>query len=196
VLGEQIEKETGYVISHAGILGKDRKPDMLFKVLKDLGNEMEGFKDKLKIKFAGPVEECIRESIRENGLEDSYIETGNIPRKEALKMILSSSVLLLPVNKADNAKGRIPGKLFEYLRAGNPILCFGPTDGDVAKIIDYTKSGKTYAYDDYVSIKEFIKDTFYNKQRNIPVDISEFTNESQTRIVAGYLDEMVSVKNY
>jgi len=185
------QEHSDFVISHTGILGKDRKPDVLFKVLKDLKDELPGFEKKLKIKFAGPVEQCVRDSIKENRLESNYEELGNIPRKEALTLNLSSQILLLPINKADNAAGRIPGKLYEYLRAKVPVLCFGPVDGDVAKILKDTNAGITVPYDDYDEIKQFIVDTFnHKKPLKNNFDISIFTNENQTEKIAGFLDEI------
>ena len=38
-------------------------------------------------------------------------------------------------------KGIIPGKLFEYLAAGNPILVVGNPTGDSARIVNETKAG-------------------------------------------------------
>jgi len=187
------EPTNDFVISHTGILGTDRKPDILFKVLSDLIDEFPEFKQKLKIIFAGPIEHSIRDCIKENGLKDYYLELGNIPRKKALELNLISKVLLLPINKAENAKGRIPGKLYEYLRAGNPILCFGPEDGDVAEIINQTKLGKIFSYEDYKGVRQFILDIFDNKQefvRNASSDISVYSNENQTKKIAGYLDEI------
>jgi len=185
------QEHSDFVISHTGILGKDRKPDVLFKVLKDLKYEFPGFKEKLKIKFAGPVEQCVKDSIISNGLKENYFELGNIPRKEALTLNLSSQILILPINKADNAKGRIPGKLYEYLRAKVPILCFGPTDGDVAKILKDTNVGITLPYNNYEKIKQFIIDIFTNKESlRIDFNTSIFTNEYQIKRIANFLDEV------
>ncbi|NPA38131.1 MAG: glycosyltransferase family 4 protein [Chlorobi bacterium] len=182
-----------FIISHTGIMGNDRKTDVLFKVLKDLTDEIPEFKEKLKIVFAGPVEQSIRDCINKNGLQDNYQEPGNIPRKKALELNLISKVLLLPINKADNAKGRIPGKLYEYLRAGNPILCYGPEDGDVAEIIEQSNSGKTFSYDEYDRVKQFIRNIFdgtAGSRKNETFDISIYSNENQTKKVAEYLDEI------
>lgn len=149
----------------------------------------------MKIKFAGPVAHPIRQCIKANNLDDNYIEMGNISRKYVLELNASSKLLLLPINKAENAMGRIPGKLYEYLRSQIPILCFGPVEGDVAKIINKTKSGKTFTYDDYNGVKDFILDKYNNFARNSFSDITEFTNENQTKLIAKYLDEITGEKN-
>ena len=51
---------------------------------------------------------------------------GNVPRAEALQQAVDSHALLLLLNQQKNARGRIPGKLFEYLAAHRPVLNFGP----------------------------------------------------------------------
>jgi hypothetical protein len=44
-------------------------------------------------------------------------------------------VLLLPINDTPNNAGILPGKLYEYLSVGRPVLAVGPTDGDVARVL-------------------------------------------------------------
>ena len=179
-----------FIISHAGIMGIDRNPETLFEALRDLAGEDKNFARKLKIIFAGPVDLTVKETIKKYNLENNYIELGNIKRKDALQLNANSDILLLPINKADNAKGRIPGKLYEYLRIGNPILSFGPTDSDVANIINETKSGITIPYDDYDNIKKFVTDIFYNRAKFEPVNIEKFSNRNQTKKIAEFLNEI------
>jgi hypothetical protein len=45
-------------------------------------------------------------------------------------------VLLLLVNDTPNLMGILPGKLFEYISTGRPVLGIGPAQGDVAKVLD------------------------------------------------------------
>ncbi len=183
-----------FVISHAGVLGIDRQPDILLKVLADLCKENTEFKQKLRIKLAGAVDYSIIKMIEKNGLKDNFVELGNIKRVEALKLMLSSNILLLPVNKANNAKGRLPGKIYEYLRAQNPILSLGIKGSDVETILEDTQTGKNYEYDDYNAIKSFISEV-YTKKYTINADmskISKFSSKNQTKQLAKYLDKIVS----
>ena len=181
-----------FIISHTGILGNDRNPEILFKALSDIVSENETFRNKLKIIFAGTVDESVRTVIKENNLEHFYQETGNISRHEALQLSNNSNILLLPINKADNAKGRLPGKLYEYLRIGKPILCLGPVDSDASEIIAKTNSGKTFEYDDYKNIKSYILGIFENKIKFKPKNIEQYSNLTQTGLIAKYLDEITT----
>lgn len=184
-----------FVISHAGVLGLDRQPDTLLKVLADLSESIPEFKKRLRIKFAGAVDYSIVEMIESNGLKDNYIELGHVLRVDALQLMLDSSILLLPVNKADNAKGRLPGKIYEYLRAQKPILSLGVLDSDVEHIIDSTKTGRNFEYDDYDSIKQFVLNVFEGtyKINSSIAEVEQFSSENQTKKLAGFLDGIVGI---
>jgi len=185
------EKHPYFIISHTGILGEDRNPQMLFKALHDLTDELPAFRKKLKIKLAGPVDAKITDEIKKQGLEKHTEILGNISRRAALQLNKNAQILLLPINKAPNAKGRLPGKLYEYLRIGKPVLALGPQDSDAAEIIRQTKSGQIFPYDDYESVKQFVRAVFEGKLIFRPENIEQFTNENQTKILAGYLYEII-----
>jgi glycosyltransferase involved in cell wall biosynthesis len=193
-VNETITTDDDFSIIHAGQLGYDRRPDTFIKLLGDLKKEFPDFGDKLKLKFAGTVDYAIVEMIKNAGLEDNYMPLGNISRPAAIELTLKAQVLLLPLNIADNAKGRIPGKLFENMRAKRPILCLGPTDSDVAGIITETNTGKAFAYDDYDSLRKYLLEIFdkYNSGINTvdAVGLEKYTVKNQTKILAGFLDGM------
>ncbi len=184
-----------FSIIHAGQLGFDRRPDTFIRLLGDLKKEMPDFGEKLKLKFAGTVDYAIVEMIKNAGLEENYLPLGNISRPAAIELTEKAHVLLLPLNIADNAKGRIPGKLFENMRAKRPILCLGPTDSDVAGIITETNTGKAFGYDNYEGIKKYLLEIFEQyKSGTNTVDAKElvkYTVKNQTRLLAGFLDGIV-----
>ncbi len=192
--GLKAQPKNEFIISHAGLLGFDRNPETFFKILKELKAENKEFAKKMKIILAGSVDFQVKETIEEAGLQENTEYLGSIARTNAIQLTLNSSILLLPLNKADNAKGRIPGKLFEQMYAKVPILCFGPENSDVKNILNQTKTGKSFEYDDYTGIKNFIINTFErftaNDIKNNPPDISEYHVKNQVSKIAAYLDEI------
>ncbi len=191
-------KSTEFLISHAGLLGHDRNPEIFFKVLRDLKKQDENFSKKLKIKLAGPIDYAVKQNIEKYGLNKNTEFLGSIPRNDALQLTLDSSLLLLPLNKAENAMGRIPGKLFEQMRAHVPILCLGPKASDVENIITETKTGKSFEYDDYEGIKNYILDLFneYSKEEKTHenIDITKYSVTKQVEKIASFLDEIIKRK--
>lgn len=188
------EPDNEFSIVHAGQLGYDRKPDTFIKVLAQIKNENPQFAENLKIKFAGTVDFDIIEMIKKEGLADNFQSLGNIPRPKALELCMKSHIQFLPLNIAANAKGRIPGKLFENMRAERPILCLGPENSDVAKIIEKTNSGQSFEYDDFDGIKSFIVTTFekYKKNSNTvnSKGIEEYYVKNQVKLISDYLNEI------
>ncbi len=190
------ELDDEFSIIHAGLLGYDRKPDTLFKVLKDLKSEIPDFGQYLKLKFAGVVDFSVKDEMEKNGLTENFIGLGNVSRPIALDLTLKAQLLLLPLNIADNAQGRIPGKLFENLRSNRPILCLGPKGSDVEKIITSINAGFSIEYDNYNELKEFILEKYNSFINNTSVqvnsEIKEYSVENQISILSGYLDKIIN----
>lgn len=184
-------------IIHAGILGTDRNPEGFFEALKIFFQKYPDYKEKIKLKFAGIVDYSVKESIKKYGLEENLVELGNIPRIEALKLMVNSTIQLLPVNKAENAKGRLPGKLYEYLRAMKPVLALGPTDSDVATILNDTGSGQTFEYEDVTAILKYLEDIIITKKITSPdyEKIKMFDVRNQTGKIASFLDNITTPKS-
>lgn len=64
-----------------------------------------------------------------------------LPHREALAEMMAADALLLVVGTGQASRHRavvagwLPGKIFEYLRAGLPILLLGDVQGDAAQIV-------------------------------------------------------------
>jgi len=192
---ENPEPDTEFTIVHAGQLGFDRFPEVFLQVLSELCNENPMFRSKLKIVFAGSVDFAIAETIKKLGLEPNYTPLGKISFPEAIQITLKAHLLLLPLNIAENATGRIPGKLFENIKARRPILCLGPKGSDSGKIVEETLSGKSIEYSDHLGIKQYVEYVFEKFQQgnnNLPdYDITSYSVKSQVRKLAGFLDNII-----
>lgn len=189
------DKKDKFIISHAGLFGHDRNPRELFKAIKDIKSENKVFAEKLQIKLAGPVDYSVKQEITKAGLDENTEYLGSIPRNDALQLTLDSSLLLIPLNKADNVMGRIPGKLFEQMRSKVNILCLGPKGSDVENILKETKTGQNFEYSDYEGMKKYILNLFQYFIENKPYpeskSIEVYSVENQVKKVAGYLNEII-----
>ena len=192
---QNIELDKKFTISHLGLLGFDRKPDILFKVLQDLKSEITNFKTDLQLNLYGMIDFSVWESIEKYNLKENTFDGGTVERKKAIEITLKTQMLLLPLNKSDNVKGRIPGKLFENLRSYRPILCLSPDDTDVSKIIKETNCGKSFNYDDYENIKKyivFLYKKFLNKENSSTAkNIISYSVENQVKKLSNYLKEII-----
>lgn len=193
------KRDEKYTICHAGLFSFDRYPETLFKILGELCRENGNFGNDMRIRLAGAVDSSIIKGIEKNSLSENLELLGSISRDEALKMVRSARTLLLPLNKADNAKGRIPGKLFECIRSGNPILCLGPDDSDVSKIIEDTNSGKSFNYGDADGIKKYILEqynSFVSGDNTTKLkNLEKYSVSAQVDKLSDYLNSIKGVKH-
>ncbi|MEQ9404483.1 MAG: hypothetical protein RIM99_12895 [Cyclobacteriaceae bacterium] len=185
--GLKKEPSEYFDIVHIGLLGIDRYPEDFFQVLESLNDP------KIRLVIAGQVDVEVQKGL-ENLKNVTVDFRGTIPRKEALQLAMNADLLLLPINKAENAEGRLPGKLYEYLRTYNPILGLGSISGDSAQIIEQTSTGSTVAYDDKKSQEEFLAKLMSGTLSHSPdrQQIGSFSNKNQTKKIAQHLDGIVA----
>ena len=180
-------------IFHGGLLGVDRKPSSFLKALSELLKNHSELKSIVRLRLAGEVDFNVVEEIKKYNLEDNTDLLGMIPRKDVIKELEIASLLLLPINKSENAKGRVPGKLFELLRSHKPILVFGPDDGDVKTIVEKKRKGRSFQYENFDGIYHFLEQSLaFNNVDNFDSNESliEFSNKEITGQIANYLNEI------
>ena len=157
---QKVVLDKKFTLSHIGSLLTDRNPKNLWKVLGELVNEKEGFKEQLQIQLVGVVGKEVIDTIAEHGLS-SYVNTlGYVSHKEVLELQPKSQILLLLEIDAEETKGILPGKLFEYLKAKRPILAIGPKEWEASKIVAATNSGVGVSSKDESAIKNVLLEWF------------------------------------
>ena len=133
-------------MSYIGVLEQLRNPEILWEAVHELRKENSDFAKDFKITFAGRVDEKILNQLNELQLSNSIINLGYLSHQESVQIMQDASLLLITNFPESASKGIIPGKLFEYLATGNPILSFGPKDADVAQILIETEAGNHFSY--------------------------------------------------
>jgi len=176
----QVALDKKFTITHIGMMNADRNPKMLWKVLKELMVIDPGFETNFQLKLVGKVAPSIMSDIQFYDLEKYVSIIDYLPHREVLQVQKSSQILLLVVNNVPSAKGIITGKIFEYLQAKRPILAIGPEDGDLAKIIDETNSGKIIGFDERELLKSIILD-FYDNYKNDDLKVNSDNIEKYHR---------------
>lgn len=153
---------TKFTLSYIGVLEQLRNPDILWETLNDLVSENEGFRNDFELKFVGRLDDKILQKIESSALKNNLTNLGYQTHDVALKHMQDSSVLLMTNFPQESSKGIIPGKIFEYLATGKTILSFGPKDADVEKIMNETKAGKHFGYEEKENLKKFILESYEN----------------------------------
>ncbi len=146
------------VLVHAGNIFDYQNPKELWKRIR---KEIDDGRN-LKLKFIGTVSPLIKKEIEKNNLSEVTEYLGFLPYHKMLEELKKSSYLLVCATE----KRHIPGKLFEYLRAGKPILAFGDDNEEVKNIITEANAGMIFKYDDDCK-KFFEKANSFQTDQNV-----------------------------
>jgi glycosyltransferase involved in cell wall biosynthesis len=138
------------VIVHAGNLFSYQNPKNFWKQVKienDRGN-------KIGIRFIGSVDKEILEYLNSIGLNENVQLAGFLSYKDMIQEILQADILLV----CSSEPRHVPGKLFEALRTGNPIIAFGDNNEEVKQILKEANAGMMFGYDE--NVEEFFRVNF------------------------------------
>jgi hypothetical protein len=108
------------------------------------------------LQFVGTVPEEVRALFPagDEGEGPRFISYCEHP--DAIRHMMSSSLLLLIIPDHHSNKSILTGKIFEYLATEKPILLLGPEDGDAARLLALCGYQGIFGYDNIEGIREFI----------------------------------------
>ena len=154
--------DTKFTLAHIGSFLSERNPQLLWESLVELVQDIPDFKNHLELKLIGALSQEVLETINEFGLNPYLNNLGYVSHSEAIAHQRKSQVLLLIEINSEDTKSIIPGKLFEYMVSGRPIIAIGPKGSDFAEIITMTNTGVFFDYSEKIKLKSVLLN-FYNQ---------------------------------
>jgi glycosyltransferase involved in cell wall biosynthesis len=123
------------VLLHSGIVyPSERDPNQLFQALQRLQAQGRLLPQQLKLRFrASAHDDLLTRLAKQYGVQDFIELCPAVPYRQALAEMLSVDALL--VMQASNCNAQIPAKIYEYLRAGRPLLGLTDPVGDTAGVL-------------------------------------------------------------
>ena len=180
-----------FTISHIGSMLSGRNPENLWSVLAELVKENTVFGNALCLQFIGVLSNDVLEHIKASGLELYLDVIGYVSHEEAIRFQQKSQVLLLAEINTPETRGIIPGKLFEYMASGRPILGVGPKDWEVSSLVAKTKTGAIFEYTSHDDLKNVLLNWFYQYEKqdlNVSsVSVETYSRRELTRQLAEYI---------
>ena len=123
------------LLLHSGIVyPAERDPTQLFVALGRLKKERKLGADELRIRFRASVHDDLLQNLAlAHDVQDMIELCPAIPYRDALAEMMAVDALLVMQGSGCNAQ--IPAKIYEYLRAGKPILGLTDPHGDTAGVL-------------------------------------------------------------
>ena len=148
-------------ILYTGSMKKIQNPGNLWQVLQELIESDEQFKQDVEIVLIGNIDRLIFYTNEFKKIRDRKILS--YMSKNELNLEISKAELLVvcSVNYPDS-NDIIPGKFFHYLAANKNILGISNKGSDLEKIINETKSGMSFDFNNYDDLKNYIYQCYQN----------------------------------
>jgi glycosyltransferase involved in cell wall biosynthesis len=131
-----------------------------FSAVRELSDEDEGIRARLRINFIGTRRGKYDELIREQQLTAIVRYVGYVPHLVSLRYLAESSVLFLcQIPVYESAASKLSGKLFEYLYMRKPVLAL-TLPGLTADILSRSGLGIVVDPNDRPGIKKALRELY------------------------------------
>lgn len=181
---------------HSGtVYPSERDPSALFEALARLKQSGSIDASKIRVVFrASGHDDVLAPMIEAAGIADLVSLAPSLPYHDALAEMMDVDASLLL--QASNCNHQIPAKLYEYLRAGRPVLCLGDPDSDTASTLRAAGSHFLARLDD----ADDIADAILRFSESLRADVAagfdtQFVRQcsryERTRELAHLLDQIV-----
>ncbi len=147
-------------ITYAGVFWEDRKPDYFLRALAEIFTSRPHLRGRIEAMFVGHFRDENRKLVSKLGLQDAVIAPGYLPHLECIRELMASDVLWLTIGDDRGS----PGKAYEYIGAGKPILACAPEGFLRSTMLE--AGGTVTQPDDVAAIRTAIEEYFAAWERH------------------------------
>ncbi|MBL0741343.1 glycosyl transferase [Chryseolinea lacunae] len=187
-----IRRPDTFVIRHVGIVNEKCDPRPFMRAVEALATTHPEFGRLVQIDFVGEVHPQFRAFVMASTILAGITTfTASVPHRELIAKYGDAALLLLVLTGYKDAEGYMPGKLFEYLATGLPILATGPEAGDAAQLLNKTNAGRMIDGDKQAVIIETLAHHFEHWKQGTAQTKKHAGEEYSRRAIARKLTEML-----
>jgi len=192
---DSVREDGRFVLTHVGRFDCWRADDALFAGLRRFSERIGRERGRVSFRIVGHAAAETLDRVRSTGMDHAFV--GYVSHASAIREMRSADLLLL-LSGVSLPKDRsvMPGKTFEYLAAGRPILFLGSPGSEPDRLIRACEAGRS-APPDAGAIAEALHEV-YRRWRSgcplpgcLPARCSAYSRVELTARLAALLDGLV-----
>lgn len=122
-------------LAFTGTLSLMEDAGTLLAAVAELLGRRDGARAHLRVDLAGPYDVDYESRARALGLADVVRFTGPLAHAESRALQCEADALLLWIPRGAGYRTMVPGKLYEYLDSGRPVLALLPAHDEAAELV-------------------------------------------------------------
>jgi glycosyltransferase involved in cell wall biosynthesis len=180
-----------FTLLHAGRLSGERSIEGFLAGLARFLNRDPARRAGMQCLLVGPHDEAQARLVERSGLDDVIRFQGQASHAETLAMEAGADALLVIQSGEPDFRGLVPGKLYEYLGAGRPVLAVVP-EGPAADLVRRLGMGWVVPPDSAEAIAESLGEAWKRgfAPRHTAEDREPHTRRALTAELARRLEEI------
>ncbi|MCR4437596.1 MAG: glycosyltransferase family 4 protein [bacterium] len=188
----QMRRSSSRNVVYCGSLSRLADPSNLLKACASLVGQRPDLRGRLRLTFVGEsIGLDLSGLVARLGLHGLVHATGYVEHESAVRFLQEADVLVLLLT-GTTSRDVVPGKVFEYLRAGKPILAIVPP-GETADLLRRHAPASVLSDNTVESIEQALLGMLTSPQRTRRADkvgLQQFERRSLTAQFARLLDEV------
>jgi glycosyltransferase involved in cell wall biosynthesis len=182
-----------WVVLHAGALYYGRSLTAFLEAVQQLVGKDAEFARDFRLRLLGTLDAAARVEVERSGLGARIEVVAQASHTAAIQAMRSADALLLVANTTPGAEATVPGKLFEYLAVGRPVLAMAPRESSTADVLRQTGGGWLVDASDADALACALRRAY--SERTTPTDaeaVNAFDRRRLTWQLAQLFDEVLA----
>lgn len=176
-------------ISYTGVWRPGYGLEDLYRAVRQLKDAGSPCVSQLRVSAAG----FTPGPARQFDVDDVVEELGPVPHEVALRLMNQADALYLPVPLGYYATASLPGKLFEYIGSGRPIIAMVPEASEVARVTQEVGGSLRIEPGDVAALAQMLDRLCHAKGQDMfserrPENLARYTRAATTRALADVFD--------
>lgn len=130
-----------FTIGLLGTFNDDLPVEPLLRVLNSLRERFPNEYDRVNLRQVGNInKDWMASQLRTHGLSDRCVMHGLQPRDRTIRLLSAASLFYIGLNPRKETS-ILPGRMFDFLASGRPILAYAPSESEIARLINQSSNG-------------------------------------------------------
>ncbi|MFH1009483.1 MAG: glycosyltransferase family 4 protein [Candidatus Latescibacterota bacterium] len=187
-----------FTMTYCGAFYERRTPEPFLRAVRTLLDEHPAVASDLKAVFVGLFPEEYKKLVSRLDLDRVVEVNAYVPHKESIKYLLEADLLWFTISKGKASDTIAPGKLFEYVGAGKPILACVP-EGTAAQTVRSLGNSTVVPPDDVNAIRDALFSYYQNwlEGKGVAADpriLDQYDRRTLTGSLADIFDACITLR--